>query len=494
MAVQKQEAAQKKMEEAREIERKTKVYALPMSSACCHLFHRQSLCCQTKPSAVCHGVPQEARANLIQRQSKRISEEMAKKRVAQGDCVTRLTNDATEKAERLKMLEREARQKEEALLTPRSFVSAGSKKILSEGIRDGQTLAERTEAMLERKRQAVQDQLAKEEEEVLSRTPPATVNTETVDRLVKGRSDKDVDKRQRLQEQAEEQLRASIQVNCTLCFALCADNRSDSLAVLDCQFTKRVLFQVRTFISDGSKKILEGGLKDGGTLAERTEAMLERKKKAAQEQQAKEEQELRRGRESLKKMLSISRASIATCRQADNCALGARPSTAPVRRTSPRRSFPPDVSAKRAAQKTRTQAHELHDTPNGLVENAGTKPRNHVVIKRAEEQEATGPIGRATKSEAQVLIAEQREKIRAQQTEISKRDKVIEDLQSQLSHLADKFEELRLAVDAKLLEADVSDQTDKVVIKKKGPPPSNLCEDTVRTEGTLLDRFEGGHI
>ena len=236
MAVQKQEAAQKKMEEAREIERKTKVYALPMSSACCHLFHRQSLCCQTKPSAVCHGVPQEARANLIQRQSKRISEEMAKKRVAQGDCVTRLTNDATEKAERLKMLEREARQKEEALLTPRSFVSAGSKKILSEGIRDGQTLAERTEAMLERKRQAVQDQLAKEEEEVLSRPPPATVNTETVDRLVKGRSDKDFEKRQRLQEQAEEQLRASMQVNGTLCFAVpvCADS-------LDCPFTKRVL-------------------------------------------------------------------------------------------------------------------------------------------------------------------------------------------------------------------------------------------------------------
>ena len=99
---------------------------------------------------------------------------MAKKRVAQGDCVTRLTNDATEKAERLKMLELEARQKEEALLTPRSFVTAGSKKILSGGIRGGQTLAERTEAMLERKRQAVQDQLAKEEEEVVSRTPPAT--------------------------------------------------------------------------------------------------------------------------------------------------------------------------------------------------------------------------------------------------------------------------------------------------------------------------------
>ena len=161
---------------------------------------------------------------------------MAKKRVAQGDCVTRLTNDATEKAERLKMLELEARQKEEALLTPRSFVTAGSKKILSGGIRGGQTLAERTEAMLERKRQAVQDQLAKEEEEVVSRTPPATVNTETVDRLVKGRSDKDFEKRQRLQEQAEEQLRASMQVNGTLCFAVpvCADS-------LDCPFTKRVL-------------------------------------------------------------------------------------------------------------------------------------------------------------------------------------------------------------------------------------------------------------
>ena len=416
---------------------------------------------------------------------------MAKKRVAQGDCVTRLTNDATEKAERLKMLELEARQKEEALLTPRSFVTAGSKKILSGGIRGGQTLAERTEAMLERKRQAVQDQLAKEEEEVVSRTPPATVNTETVDRLVKGRSDKDFEKRQRLQEQAEEQLRASMQVNGTLCFAICADSRSDSL---DCPFTKRVLFQVRTFISDGSKKILEGGLKDGRTLAERTEAMLERKKKAALEQQAKEEEELRRGRESLKKMLSISRASIATCRQADNFALGARPSTAPVRRTSPRRSFPPDVSAKRAAQKTRTQAHELLDTPNGLVENAGTEPGNHVVIKRAEDQRARGPIGRATESDVQVLIAEQRETIRAQQTEISKRDTVIEDLQSQLNQLTDKFEELRLAFEAKLLEADEADKTDKVVNKEKGPNPSNLCEDTVRTKGTLLARFEGGPI
>ena len=416
---------------------------------------------------------------------------MAKKRVAQGDCVTRLTNDATEKAERLKMLELEARQKEEALLTPRSFVTAGSKKILSGGIRGGQTLAERTEAMLERKRQAVQDQLAKEEEEVVSRTPPATVNTETVDRLVKGRSDKDFEKRQRLQEQAEEQLRASMQVNGTLCFAICADSRSDSL---DCPFTKRVLFQVRTFISDGSKKILEGGLKDGRTLAERTEAMLERKKKAALEQQAKEEEELRRGRESLKKMLSISRASIATCRQADNFALGARPSTAPVRRTSPRRSFPPDVSAKRAAQKTRTQAHELLDTHNGLVENAGTEPGNHVVIKRAEDQRAGGPIGRATESDMQVLIAEQRETIRTQQTEISKRDTVIEDLQSQLNQLTDKFEELRLAFEAKLLEADEADKTDKVVNKEKGPPPSNLCEDTVRTKGTLLARFEGGPI
>ena len=416
---------------------------------------------------------------------------MAKKRVAQGDCVTRLTNDATEKAERLKMLELEARQKEEALLTPRSFVTAGSKKILSGGIRGGQTLAERTEAMLERKRQAVQDQLAKEEEEVVSRTPPATVNTETVDRLVKGRSDKDFEKRQRLQEQAEEQLRASMQVNGTLCFAICADSRSDSL---DCPFTKRVLFQVRTFISDGSKKILEGGLKDGRTLAERTEAMLERKKKAALEQQAKEEEELRRGRESLKKMLSISRASIATCRQADNFALGARPSTAPVRRTSPRRSFPPDVSAKRAAQKTRTQAHELLDTPNGLVENAGTEPGNHVVIKTAEDQRARGPIGRATESDVQVLIAEQRETIRAQQTEISKRDTVIEDLQSQLNQLTDKFEELRLAFEAKLLEADEADKTDKVVNKEKGPNPSNLCEDTVRTKGTLLARFEGGPI
>ena len=416
---------------------------------------------------------------------------MAKKRVAQGDCVTRLTNDATEKAERLKMLELEARQKEEALLTPRSFVTAGSKKILSGGIRGGQTLAERTEAMLERKRQAVQDQLAKEEEEVVSRTPPATVNTETVDRLVKGRSDKDFEKRQRLQEQAEEQLRASMQVNGTLCFAICADSRSDSL---DCPFTKRVLFQVRTFISDGSKKILEGGLKDGRTLAERTEAMLERKKKAALEQQAKEEEELRRGRESLKKMLSISRASIATCRQADNFALGARPSTAPVRRTSPRRSFPPDVSAKRAAQKTRTQAHELLDTPNGLVENAGTEPGNHVVIKRAEDQRAGGPIGRATESDMQVLIAEQRETIRTQQTEISKRDTVIEDLQSQLNQLTDKFEELRLAFEAKLLEADEADKTDKVVNKEKGPNPSNLCEDTVRTKGTLLARFEGGPI
>ena len=416
---------------------------------------------------------------------------MAKKRVAQGDCVTRLTNDATEKAERLKMLELEARQKEEALLTPRSFVTAGSKKILSGGIRGGQTLAERTEAMLERKRQAVQDQLAKEEEEVVSRTPPATVSTETVDRLVKGRSDKDFEKRQRLQEQAEEQLRASMQVNGTLCFAICADSRSDSL---DCPFTKRVLFQVRTFISDGSKKILEGGLKDGRTLAERTEAMLERKKKAALEQQAKEEEELRRGRESLKKMLSISRASIATCRQADNFALGARPSTAPVRRTSPRRSFPPDVSAKRAAQKTRTQAHELLDTPNGLVENAGTEPGNHVVIKRAEDQRAGGPIGRATESDMQVLIAEQRETIRTQQTEISKRDAVIEDLQSQLNQLTDKFEELRLAFEAKLLEADEADKTDKVVNKEKGPNPSNLCEDTVRTKGTLLARFEGGPI
>lgn len=416
---------------------------------------------------------------------------MAKKRVAQGDCVTRLTNDATEKAERLKMLELEARQKEEALLTPRSFVTAGSKKILSGGIRGGQTLAERTEAMLERKRQAVQDQLAKEEEEVVSRTPPATVSTETVDRLVKGRSDKDFEKRQRLQEQAEEQLRASMQVNGTLCFAICADSRSDSL---DCPFTKRVLFQVRTFISDGSKKILEGGLKDGRTLAERTEAMLERKKKAALEQQAKEEEELRRGRESLKKMLSISRASIATCRQADNFALGARPSTAPVRRTSPRRSFPPDVSAKRAAQKTRTQAHELLDTPNGLVENAGTEPGNHVVIKRAEDQRAGGPIGRATESDMQVLIAEQRETIRTQQTEISKRDTVIEDLQSQLNQLTDKFEELRLAFEAKLLEADEADKTDKVVNKEKGPNPSNLCEDTVRTKGTLLARFEGGPI
>ena len=416
---------------------------------------------------------------------------MAKKRVAQGDCVTRLTNDATEKAERLKMLELEARQKEEALLTPRSFVTAGSKKILSGGIRGGQTLAERTEAMLERKRQAVQDQLAKEEEEVVSRTPPATVSTETVDRLVKGRSDKDFEKRQRLQEQAEEQLRASMQVNGTLCFAICADSRSDSL---DCPFTKRVLFQVRTFISDGSKKILEGGLKDGRTLAERTEAMLERKKKAALEQQAKEEEELRRGRESLKKMLSISRASIATCRQADNFALGARPSTAPVRRTSPRRSFPPDVSAKRAAQKTRTQAHELLDTPNGLVENAGTEPGNHVVITRAEDQRARGPIGRATESDVQVLIAEQRETIRAQQTEISKRDTVIEDLQSQLNQLTDKFEELRLAFEAKLLEADEADKTDKVVNKEKGPNPSNLCEDTVRTNGTLLAKFEGGPI
>ena len=416
---------------------------------------------------------------------------MAKKRVAQGDCVTRLTNDATEKAERLKMLELEARQKEEALLTPRSFVTAGSKKILSGGIRGGQTLAERTEAMLERKRQAVQDQLAKEEEEVVSRTPPATVSTETVDRLVKGRSDKDFEKRQRLQEQAEEQLRASMQVNGTLCFAICADSRSDSL---DCPFTKRVLFQVRTFISDGSKKILEGGLKDGRTLAERTEAMLERKKKAALEQQAKEEEELRRGRESLKKMLSISRASIATCRQADNFALGARPSTAPVRRTSPRRSFPPDVSAKRAALKTRTQAHELLDTPNGLVENAGTEPGNHVVIKRAEDQRARGPIGRATESDVQVLIAEQRETIRTQQTEISKRDTVIEDLQSQLNQLTDKFEELRLAFEAKLLEADEADKTDKVVNKEKGPNPSNLCEDTVRTKGTLLARFEGGPI
>ena len=413
---------------------------------------------------------------------------MAKKRVAQGDCVTRLTNDATEKAERLKMLELEARQKEEALLTPRSFVTAGSKKILSGGIRGGQTLAERTEAMLERKRQAVQDQLAKEEEEVVSRTPPATVNTETVDRLMKGRSDKDFEKRQRLQEQAEEQLRASMQVNGTLCFAVCADSR------LDYPFTKRVLFQVRTFISDGSKKILEGGLKDGRTLAERTEAMLERKKKAALEQQAKEEEELRRGREPLKKMLSISRASIATCRQADNFALGARPSTAPVRRTSPRRSFPPDVSAKRAAQKTRTQAHELLDTHNGLVENAGTEPGNHVVIKTAEDQRARGPIGRATESDMQVLIAEQRETIRAQQTEISKRDTVIEDLQSQLNQLTDKFEELRLAFEAKLLEADEADKTDKVVNQDKGPPPSNLCEDTVRTKGTLLARFEGGPI
>ena len=59
MAVQRQEAAQKKMEEAREIERKTKVYELPLCtfshiftfpSPFCYLFHRQSLCCQTKLS------------------------------------------------------------------------------------------------------------------------------------------------------------------------------------------------------------------------------------------------------------------------------------------------------------------------------------------------------------------------------------------------------------------------------------------------------------
>jgi len=44
---------------------------------------------------------------------------------------------------------------------------------------------------------------------------------------------------------------------------------------------KRLPKQVKVFVSAVSKKILETGLKDGSTLAERNEAMLERKRKAS---------------------------------------------------------------------------------------------------------------------------------------------------------------------------------------------------------------------
>jgi hypothetical protein len=47
-----------------------------------------------------------------------------------------------------------------------------------------------------------------------------------------------------------------------------------------------LLIQIKTFVSEGSKKILESGLKDGSTLAERTEKMLERKRKASKADRA----------------------------------------------------------------------------------------------------------------------------------------------------------------------------------------------------------------
>ena len=47
-----------------------------------------------------------------------------------------------------------------------------------------------------------------------------------------------------------------------------------------------LLTQIKTFVSEGSKKILESGLKDGSTLAERTEKMLERKRKASKADRA----------------------------------------------------------------------------------------------------------------------------------------------------------------------------------------------------------------
>ena len=43
--------------------------------------------------------------------------------------------------------------------------------------------------------------------------------------------------------------------------------------------SKRMPKKVKVFVSAVSKKILETGLKDGSTLAERNEAMLERKRK-----------------------------------------------------------------------------------------------------------------------------------------------------------------------------------------------------------------------
>jgi len=44
---------------------------------------------------------------------------------------------------------------------------------------------------------------------------------------------------------------------------------------------ERLPKQVKVFVSAVSKKILETGLKDGSTLAERNKAMLERKRKAS---------------------------------------------------------------------------------------------------------------------------------------------------------------------------------------------------------------------
>ena len=43
--------------------------------------------------------------------------------------------------------------------------------------------------------------------------------------------------------------------------------------------SERLPKQVKVFVSAVSKKILETGLKDGSTLAERNEAMMERKRK-----------------------------------------------------------------------------------------------------------------------------------------------------------------------------------------------------------------------
>lgn len=124
--------------------------------------------------------------------------------------------------------------------------------------------------------------------------------------MYQGSSRKDRERRNKLQEQVEEQLREAT--------------------------------QVKAFVSAGSQKIAEKGLRDGSTLAERTQAMLERKRKAREEQQAKEEEELKN-----KSKQTILNSSFASSTRA---ALRSSTSSIPTltSASSPRRQSPPSKS------------------------------------------------------------------------------------------------------------------------------------------------------